>query len=169
MKPLKVNFAPRRRLSAWCWYFPSLFVFGIAAEQGWQAWHLREQVEPVQAERTRLSAQIEQARTAVARPVSPPPYAKDAAEIARMASFPMNAVFTAIESAQVPTVRMTSLEISAGERTVRAGLEFADYKGLGDYLEAINAGEGRARWRLMQAQLASGGAPNTATISSQWD
>ncbi|HET9645624.1 MAG TPA: hypothetical protein VFP68_20215 [Burkholderiaceae bacterium] len=169
MKALKVNFAPRRRLPVWCWYLPGALVFGIAAQQGWQAWRLREQTELLRAESVRLSAQIDQARVAAQRPVSPPLYAKDAAEIARVASFPLNAVLTAVESARVQTVKMTSLEISAGEYAVRAGLEFGDYNALAEYLEAINAGEARARWHLVQAQLGSSGAPNTATIASRWE
>jgi hypothetical protein len=173
MKALKVEFAPPRRVPSWVLYLASALLLAVAAQQGREAWRLHQQAKSVEAEIAVLRLKIEQAqqaqREALERSRAEPPYAKDLAEIARVAAFPIERVFASIESARVVGVRLTALDVSPPEGTARAELEFSDHDALLSYLDAINAGEEKRRWTLVQAQLGSGGSANTATISSKWE
>lgn len=173
MKALKVEFAPPRRVPPWVLYLASALLLALAAQQGCEAWRLHLQAESVEMEIAALKVKIEQAqqarREALERQRAEPPYAKDLAEIARVAAFPIDRVFASIESARVIGVRLTALDVSPPEGAARAELEFSDHEALFNYLDAINAGEDKRRWTLVQAQLGSGGNANTATITSKWD
>jgi hypothetical protein len=171
MRPLKVNFVPPRRVPAWVLYAVAAVLFAVAGYQGWQAWRLSRELRATEAEVAALQAKIDQARQAqreaLQRLQQEPPYAKDAAAIAKVAEFPLEKVFASIESARVQGVKVTSLDVAPVEGTARAEVEFADYEALAHYLEALNAGEPAPRWTLMRTQSA-GGVPNSATISSRW-
>lgn len=173
MKALKVDFTPKRRLPAWTWALPSALFLALAVHQGWMGWTMHRQAAKAEAEATRLAAQLEQvlqARRGRADVVKPePPYAKDAAAVASLAAFPLGTVLTSVESTRVEGVKVTALEISAAEKSVRADLEFTDQAALMRYLDQINAGEPKPRWTLIQAQATGPGGAGTAAIGSRWN
>jgi hypothetical protein len=64
---------------------------------------------------------------------------------------------------------LTALDISTSEGSAKVELEFTDNDALIRYLEELNAGEPKSRWRLIQAQTNStAAAMSTATIGSNW-
>lgn len=172
MRALKIDFAPKRQLPAWAWYTASAILFAIAAQQGWAAWQLREKTLAIEAQIAQLQAKAAQAererREAEARANIPPPYAKEAAELARVAAFPIEKVFARIEAVQIGSVKMTSLDISPVDGTVRIEIEFGDETALLHYVEALNDGEARPRWLLAEARMNTPGSPNVATLTSHW-
>ncbi len=172
MKPLKVDFAPRRRAPASLWLSITLIALGVSAQQGWQAWQARERLQSAKAQVARLIEQQDQAqrarRAAESRPVVEPPYARDLAALSKAAAFPLAAVFASVEAARVPGVRVTALEASPAEGTVRAELEFSDLDALGRYVGELNAGEPKPRWTLQGAKTGAAGAPGTASVASTW-
>jgi len=173
VKVLDVDFAPKRPLPAWMWVGLTLIFAAIAAQQGWQAWKLRQRALTATDEAAALSAQIERAqqarREAQTRARVQPPYAKDAAAIAQMATFPLDRVLRVLESVRVQGVKLKALDISAAEGSVRVELEYTANDALMSYMDEINAGEAKPRWQMLQAQAGSGpGAASMATIASQW-
>lgn len=174
MKPLAVDFAAPRRVSPWLWGGLAFAFVVLAADQAWQAWGLQQQLSAMEQQAATLSEQLRRAQQikdeAEARARIEPPYARDAAAVARMAGFPLNRMLTALEHARVQGIKLTALDISAEEGAVRAELEYADNEALMRYLEELNVGEPTPRWRLMQAQNGSGvGATNSASIASTWN
>lgn len=176
MRALNAEFAPPRRMPAWVWIGLSIACLVIAGHQGREAWQLHQQVASMRKEAVALSAQIEASRQAQReaeeRARTPPPYAKDAAAIAKMAAFPLDRVLRVLETVRVEGVRLTSLDISTSEGTVRAELAYSNLDVLLRYVDDLNAGEAVPRWRLLQAQTAvqgpTSGPAGTATITSEW-
>ena len=173
MKLLHADFAVRRSMGAWPWVLLALLLSVFAGYQGWRAWNQQISVSALQKEQESLRQQVDLAsqaqRETFSRLSAKPAYAADAAAIAKMASFPLARVLSAMESARVEGVRLTGLEISASEGSVRAELEFAEHSALLNYLEAINAGEPAPRWLLLQAQISpTAPASNLGVIVSTW-
>jgi hypothetical protein len=173
MRALKVEFVARKPTRGWIWTGLSLALCVFAADQGWRARVLQQQVQALRAEAEVLAQKNDRARqassVAAARSAVEPAYAKDAAAVAKIAGFPLDRVLASLESAQVIGVKVSGLEVSAGEATARAELEFSDHPSLLNYLEAINAGEPKPRWVLQRAQIAHAtSGSNTATIISNW-
>jgi hypothetical protein len=172
VRPLRIDFVPRRHPPAWLWYLASAILAGVAVQQGWTAWQLSRQASAAEVKVSELRLKIERVerahQRAHAEQAIEPPYAKDAAAIAKVAAFPVEQVFASIESAQVSGVRLTSLDVSATGGTARVELEFSDSAALSNYLAAINAGEEQPRWRLVQARMGLSGTPSTATIAARW-
>lgn len=172
MRALKVEFSVKRPVSAGLWAALILALVAFAVDQGWRAWVLQQRLHVLRAESAVLTQQIEQLaqarRDAAARAQAAPPYAQDAAAVAKIAGFPLDQVLASLESAQVLGVKVTELDVSAVDGMVRAELEFSDHPALLNYLEAINAGEPKPRWTLLQAQLGAASGGNWASITSSW-
>lgn len=173
MKVLRVEFAPRRSVPSWLWGSVAIGLLLLAGHQAWLAWALYQRVLIAERESAALSAELgrvlQDRRDAMALARVEAPYARDAAVIAGLASFPLAQVLSSLEAVRVPGVKVTVLDISAIERSAKAELEFADYAALNRYLDELNAGEPKIRWRLIQLQSGStGGAGSTASIGSSW-
>lgn len=173
MKELNIEFAPPRRTSAWLWGSLASALLALATDQARQAHMLHKQLLATERESTALSKEISHAlqdrRNAMARARVEAPYARDAAAVAGLAGFPLDRMLKSIESARVQGIRLTALEVSAAEGVVRVELEVADNDVLIRYLEELNAGEPKLRWRLIQSQTSSTvGAGNSAVIGSIW-
>ena len=174
MKPLNVEFASKRPVSRVLLGALAVALCLLALREASQAWELRQQIASTDSEISKLTLELERVqqakRIAASQASAEPPYARDALAVARVAAFPLDRVLTSLEGARVQGVRLTALEIAATDGTVRADLEFTDHEALMRYLEDINAGEERPRWKLVQAQSASAGTGmSTATIRSTWD
>ncbi len=173
MKRLKVEFA---RPHETAWWLPAGLCAALllaAARQGEEAWSTHKRAAVVEREAAALTVQLEAAmqaqRGAMESLARLPLYANDAAALAKMASFPVDRVFTALESTQVEGVKLTAIEITAHDGEVRVNLEFAEYAMLLRYLEEINAGEPTPRWALLQAQITQYATiPNSGVIVSRW-
>jgi hypothetical protein len=169
MRALKVEFAAPRRVPQGVWYAGAAVFLALGVQQGMDAWHLRQQARELDAKTQQLRAERErreQDRAAErAQRVAPPPYAKDAAEIARIAAFPVEKVLARVESVQIVGVKVVSLNLDAVQGSARLELEFQDSAGLMKYLTAINAEEG-PKWALQQAQMST--SPGSATLTSVW-
>jgi hypothetical protein len=169
MKTLNVDFAPRRKSPAWRWQGVAALLLVVAAAQAHHAWQLAQQVQAAEARLNALRIQTERSaadrQQALQQQQTPPAYAKDAAELAKLAAFPVEQVFAALESAQVQGVRLSSLEVLPAEATARAEIEFSDHEALLRYLDALNTGEQTPRWILAQARLGGSGGTNTATVT----
>lgn len=161
MKAVDIDFLPRRPPRRWPWWLASVVLFGIAGYQVVKLAELRREIAALERQAAERAA--EEARRPP--PPPPPPWAREAAEIARWASLDISGVFAAIESARVPGVRLTSLDIDAPSSTARIELEIHDMGDVVAYVEAINAGmPENNRWRLVTAKAGSAGGPGAATL-----
>jgi hypothetical protein len=173
VRELPVDFVQHRPWALWGWWAATLVLALLAAHQGRTAWNLRAQAVELERGNEQLRAQIQRAqeaqRAALQAAAIPTPDAQQVARLAKMASFPLNAVFTALESTRIPGVRVTSLDIQTEAGLVTVDLEFADFEALHKYLDHINAGEPIERWRFVRAQAGQAPALGAATITSRWD
>ena len=172
MKALKVEFAPRPRVPLWLWFTGCALLLAIATEQGWRGWQAQQRLHSARGQRVQLSAELERAaqarRDAATQAAVEPPYARDLAAVSKVAAFPIDRVFASVESARVPGVRVTSLEVATAETSARVELEYGDLEALMRYLSELNAGEPRARWSLQSAKAGAAGAPGNASVVSSW-
>jgi hypothetical protein len=175
MKALNIDFAPRRRIPTRLWIALSLCLGVLAGQQVRQAWMLQQHARETELKIAAMSQQLDRLRQARQdadrQALKELPYGRDAAAVAKLASFPLDRVLRTLEATRVQGIKLSALDI-AGDGLVKADLEFTDHEMLMRYLEELNAGEPTPRWRLVQAQSGIGGAGtaavNTATISSQW-
>ena len=174
MRALQVEFAAKRPVSPWLWGGLAAALCLLATQQGREGWALRQQTTAAENEASVLAVQLDrglQAQRDAASQVRPEPaYLRDALAVAKVARFPVGRVLASLEATRVQGVKLTALDIFAAGGTARAELEFASHDALMRYLDDINAGEERPRWRLLQAQTATAGAGgSTATIGSNWN
>jgi hypothetical protein len=175
VKPLRVDFAPKRRLPRRPLFALAIAFSLLALQQGWEAMKLQRRLRDVEREVLDLSADIDRAtraRLAAAEAKrSEPLYARDARAMAKIAGFPLNRVLASLEATRVQGVKLTTLRVSATDGDVEGELEFTDQESLMHYVDGINAGELKPRWRLMQAQMdSSGTGKGIASIaSSHWE
>lgn len=175
MRALHVNFAPepawkRRALLgaiALSWAFAC-----AASWHTWQEWRTLQAAETaLQQAQAKQAEQAAKERALQAELAKPKPYAKDAAEVVRIASFPTDQVLHALEVTLVEGVRVTSIDLNPDAATARVELEFDDAGQLMKYLEQINAGDEKPRWSLLQAKMnkaGPAGSSGTASLSSVW-
>jgi hypothetical protein len=170
VRQLPVEFAPQRQTGKWVWACIALAALAVAGIQADKAIDLRALFQAEASRANELAAQLAAARQAVLpiKIAAPPPYAADARALANLASFDWGRVLTAVESVQMAGVRVLAIEISASEQQAKVELELSDAGALPKYLEAINAGEPKARWTLVQTQLGASGSTTSATIQSRW-
>lgn len=159
MRPVAADFAPQR---AWLsWAHPMVWVAALAFVS-WAGTHIASD----SAELDALSASSAPPSMAQDAPASGViRAADDARQLARMASFDLNAGLQQLESTRIAGIRLTGLEANAGDEAIRIEVEAADGRLLLDYLEALNAGmpEGQ-RWILVRARGATAAAPAAATL-----
>ena len=159
MRPLAVDFKRPYKLPLWAfWAASALFwvaSIGLSAV-AWQTYQkLRDVESQLQAAQHR-KAELDARAKSAGELKPPPPYLQDAARIARIASFDVGKVLTALESVQVPGARLQSIDINAVDRAARIELDVPDAALSLRYLEALNADDA-GRWQL--AQLRTAGSP----------
>lgn len=172
MKPLNVDFAPPPSWPRHAqWLLAALLAVGAGGE-GWRAWELQARLHERRAELVDLEQRqvraAQRERAAQAARAVPPAYAKDAAVVAQLARFPLPRVLKALESVELPGIKLVALDLSALDGAVRAEVEFADHETLLRYLERLNDGEPAPRWRLQQARTSGAFGPGQATLLSGW-
>jgi hypothetical protein len=169
LRAVQINFAPTRHLSAWAWYFASVVFLALAAQQGLATWRACRQARGIEARVALLRANANHAEARIrevqATLQHTPSYAKDAAELARCAAFPLESVLTKVESAQVGAIKVVSLDLAPSEAIVYAAVEFGSPLALSHYLAAINDGETTRRWRLLEERVEDGKSPSHAKLA----
>jgi len=160
VKPLSINFVPPKPFPIWARVVVLLLLMVMCAYQGKRAYDLHVQLKQTEQELIQASAelaQLEQQRQEAEKNQvkPPPPYLEDALAVAQLAKLSMPDVLSAVESPRVPGVRLTSLEASAKDLSVRIDVEFDDQKVLLRYLDELNAHRSGIRWQLVQAQFAA--------------
>jgi hypothetical protein len=175
MRTLDVDFIDRRpgRWRPVLLWTLAIALCALAGGMAWQAWRLDARVGEQRRETARLSEAIAQRQQAAGAPAvasqAAPPYAADAAEVARIAAFAAQQALAAIESAAVQGINVQSVNVDAVKRDVQLEVQFADYPALLAYIEQLNAGEPAPRWRLSSAITAGGQvATSKAMIVSTW-
>jgi hypothetical protein len=93
---------------------------------------------------------------------SAPPYAKDAREIARMASFDLGGVLRGLESAQVKGIKVVRVDADAAARKVEVDAEASDADAASAFVQALNAGNAGSPWVLSRIQAS--GTSDMATL-----
>jgi len=175
MRALLVDFAPepawkRRTLMG---VIVLSWLFAVAASwQAWKDWRALQMMEMALQQMQRLQAEKAAKERALRLEIAKPkPYAKDAAEVVQIASFPTDQVLHALEVTQIEGVRVASIDLNPDAATARIELEFDDAGELMKYLEQINAGDEKPRWSLVQAKMSKPGITGvggSASLASVW-
>lgn len=152
MKPLQVEFLRTPGPGRWRWSLATLL--GVAAlysfvSAGWTYQQLRQRQDEV----ARLAASAAASAVPVSVAMKPAPaYERSAQEMLAAAQTPWPEVLVALETATVPGLKVTSLEIVVAERVARVEVEAVSYAALLQYLDALNAGEAAPQWVLQSAE-----------------
>jgi hypothetical protein len=175
MRAPTIEFMPARPRWGWLslWVIACVLAAGYG---GWSGWQAREVAMVLDRENLALAQEInklnEDSAPARVSPGGPSAaYLEDAQSVARTAAFPLQQVLKALETAHVPGVKLSSIDIHPDQGTADVALEFTDHQALFAYLELINEGEPTPRWRLKQASTtATAGASSAgqAVIGSVW-
>lgn len=173
MRALDVDLRTPSRPPRWAWAVVAALgavAIGLSATAAWQA----RKLEALKAQRDALLREAA-SPVVVERPAPRKmPYDASAREMLALATSEWPAMLTALESVDLVGVTPTAIEIAPAERWLRVDVEFADYAVLLQYVDALNAGEPKPRWTLMQAQTAArsggalGGGASVASIKGAW-
>jgi hypothetical protein len=172
MRELPVDFVAHRPWGLWAWGVVTVALSLVAVHQGLAAWRLWKEAVALEGGNEQLRVEIQRAkeaqRAAAEAAARPSANAHETNRLARMAGFPLNSVFNALEVTRIPGVRVTSLDIQTDPGLVTVDLEFTDFEALHKYLDSINAGEPGERWHFVRAQAGQAPAAGMATIASRW-
>lgn len=173
MRALVIEFQEKRIFPPWMWTV-LLSIFGaIAVIQSVHAFRLWEALSTARHKQQTLVTEYERLqqtiqKNQVTRPLEPS-YFKDAESIQRWAEFPLNNVLTAIESIETPDLTVTSLEVSATDRTARVELAVKDSNVVTEVIQQLNQGEPKPRWLLINgANLSASGPDGKVSLISNW-
>lgn len=165
MRPLNIDFVPRRRPAPWMWR--------AVASLGALAVGLLGMAVYEKAQTDRIEAEIERCR---AEPVAPilaassvamPAYDRSARQMMaeRLAAWP--AALRALEVTQAPGVQVVGVDISATEQRIRVDVLYEDLGNLLGYVADLNQGESTQRWKLDRANTSERqGSPSSASLSA---
>lgn len=155
---------------AWWWLIAAMA--GVALGLGWWSFDLQRQLREAQRQR----AAMESARSAT--PVStapapvPKPYEASAREMWAQATTPWPTALNAIESVQLPGVRVVRFEYSAGEARVNLQLQLREQRQAVEYVNELNMGqpaEGMAwRWTLSRVEADRSSGDVKADLVGSW-
>lgn len=173
MKALDVDLRTPSRPPKWAWGVVGLLA-AIAVGMGLLTYRESRKVDEIKAQLADLQRQLTEPSIAPTVVIQKMPYDASAREMLVLATSEWPAMLTALEAVEMVGVTPTAVEIAPAERWIRVEVEFADYAKLLEYVDALNAGNPKPRWGLVQAQsdgLRSGtGAvtPSTATVRGTW-
>lgn len=171
MHPLHLSFADP---SPWRRRAHALLVLSCVASTLTLAvlsWQDYQALQALRLERVRQQAREQdqrlQQQKALEMALAPKPYQKEAEQLWRTAAFPWQGVLHALESSLRPGVRLTRLDVAAEEGKVTIELEYQSQEELLKYIDALNAGDPRRPWELLQLRSLAG-APGQASAQSSW-
>ena len=170
MRPLEVEFAPRRPWTIWLCAAVAFIALAWAGVQSVRWWQLDQQLQALRARDLATQALIEANRHAASHPEpkAEPAYAESARQALALASFDMGAVLAALESAQIAGVHVSSMELSADTRTARVELELQSAELVTPYVEALNAGDPQPHWSLAALSNTAASGAAAATVVGSW-
>ena len=173
MKALDVDLRERAAPSRWVWGLLGVLVVAAVVAVSLALKESRK-LEDLKAQRDELVR-------ALARPMESPrpvtkkmPYDASAREMLALATSEWPKMLTALESVEMVGVTPVGIEVVPAERSIRVEVEFNDYASLLAYIDALNAGEERRPWGLVQAQTGSravgsvSAALSVATLQGSW-
>lgn len=172
MKPLQINFAPKRVLPLWFWVGLNVIGVMLAIIEGRQTWLTYQALQAakaqvaLQAEQTAQRQEAERLASMAAHVT--PPYAQDAIQTAHMAAMPIDQVLVGLEKTRVLGIQVTNLDLSTVDGSVRIDVQFQDQSTLLKYIEELNLGEDTPRWRLLEAKQGATPDQNSAVLVSKW-
>ena len=173
MKALDVDLRTPSRPPKWAWGVVGLLA-AVAVVMGLVTYRESRKLDELNSQLADLQRQLTEPSIAPAVAIQKRPYDASAREMLTLATSEWPAMLTALESVEMVGVTPTAVEIAPAERWIRVEVEFADYAKLLEYVDALNAGNPRPRWGLMQAQSdgprngTSVTAPSTATVRGTW-
>lgn len=173
MKALDVDLRTPSRPPKWAWGVVGLLA-AIAVGMGLLTHRESRKLDELKSQLADLQRQLAEPSIAPIAVIQKSPYDASAREMLALATSEWPAMLTALESVTLVGVTPTAVEIAPAERWIRVEVEFADYAKLLEYVDALNAGNPKPRWGLVQAQ--SDGprngtgvtAPSTATVRGTW-
>lgn len=156
MHKLKIDFSKPGPTSR-TWAILTVMCLFLAMQQLWFGRIAQEELQLADTVNRSIAERINASLPAApdgsnAAPAAPVPYFEEARELVRQAEFPLQPMLRNLEAAQQSGVHVIGLEIAANPTGARATIDFANYEGLQDYLDQLNAGEPTVQWRLMQTQ-----------------
>lgn len=146
----------------------------IAVAMGLLAHQESRKLDALKAQRDDLQRQLRTPPATVPVVIQKMPYDASAREMLMLATSKWPSMLTALESVGMLGVTPTAIEIAPAERWIRVEVEFADYAKLLEYVDALNAGDPKPKWSLVQAQTGTRPsfgpvtAPSTATVRGTW-
>lgn len=168
MKPLDVDLRTRPVPPRWAW-IPLTGVCVVTLVLGIAMQHQERVLLRAQALRDDQTRELVSPRKAPVALEQSMPYDQSAREMQQLTSSGWPAMLSVLESAPLVGVTPVALEAAPAERWLRVEVEFADYKSLLELVDALNAGEPKPVWALIQArgaEHASSGAPNTGSTAA---
>ena len=173
MKALHIDLRSHLRPPRWAWAAVAavgVLAIALAATAIWQA----RKLEALKAERDVLLREAASPRVLERPAPRKMRYDASAREMLALATSEWPAMLIALESVELVGVTPVAIEIFPAERRLRVDVEFSDYAVLLQYVDALNAGEPRPRWALVQAQstISTAGFPagksSTASVRASW-
>jgi len=168
MKALDVDFVDRSRRWLAAAVAALLLAAGVAAGAGWRAWQQWHSLEREQVLNAQLRARLQSLRAsqAAAAPAADP-YARQDAELSRLAGFDLSGAFASIESAQVAGVKVTAIELAPADAQAHVQIEADGLVAALDYVDALNSGLPVPVWRLARVDGTTGGVK--AQVDARWN
>lgn len=163
MSRINADFKKRSRPQAWAWW---ALAVGCTASAFtcWQAWMTSRDVARHERDLVQLKSRSP-AEPRAAVPVPTPAYDNSARTMLQQRDFPWPAALTTLEATAVIGVTPTAIEAAPAIGQVRVEVQFTDYAKLLEYLNALNAGEERARWRLVQSHTQGAGSATAVVLA----
>lgn len=173
MKALDVDLRTPSRPPKWAWGVVGLLA-AVAVVMGLLTYRESRALDELKVQLTDLQRKLAEPSIAPTAVIQKMPYDANAREMLALATSEWPAMLTALESVEMVGVTPTAVEIAPAERWIRVEVEFVDYAKLLEYVDALNAGNPKPRWGLVQAQSdgprsgAGVTTPSTATVRGTW-
>jgi hypothetical protein len=156
---------------AWWWCIAA--VVGLSLGLLWWSFDLQRQRRQIEAERAAAQALAAAASAAVIAPRSTvKPYEASAREMLAQATTPWPVALSALESVQLPGVRVLRFDYIASEARVSVALHLTEQRQAVDYVNELNTGvpaEGAAwRWTLSGVELDRSTGSVRADVVGLW-
>lgn len=149
MKRLHINLAtPSRVTPILLWLLTGALLLS-AAFVGWMGWAVAQEARTMTDEAEAFRAKQVTPQSDVS---SPPLYAADAQALLHLAAADLSQVLVAIESAAVPGVRISRLEVNALTRRVTLEIDAPDHLLALQLLEQLQAQSTSLSWQVESSQ-----------------
>jgi hypothetical protein len=173
VRPISAEFALQRTPGAGWWWLCALLLT-VSVVLSVMVLHLRQRTQTILQQVGAFEADARVAREAASRPVVPlaPPYDASAREMLAAHTVPWPTLLAALESLDVPGVRVMSLDYDALRATARTEFAFDRPETMLKTLADLNAGSSdpgsMLRWQLLEMNQRGGVEPGRAVVEARW-